>query len=70
MILMPYFLVTHLQEVTYIVKPMATLIIIRRLHLIVSLQSVDILSQATVCALRLDTAMKLIFYVRGDGTYL
>ncbi|VDC07897.1 unnamed protein product [Peniophora sp. CBMAI 1063] len=32
-------IVTHLQEITFVVKPMATLIITRRLYLIASLQS-------------------------------
>ncbi|KZV68519.1 STE3-domain-containing protein [Peniophora sp. CONT] len=40
-------IVTHLQVVTYIVKPMATLIITRRLYLIASLQSVDLTGKAT-----------------------
>ncbi|KZV68498.1 fungal pheromone STE3G-protein-coupled receptor, partial [Peniophora sp. CONT] len=38
--------VSHLQIVTYIVTPMATLMITRRLYLIASLQSVDLPSKA------------------------
>ena len=38
--------VSHLEMITYIVKPMATLIITRRLHMIVSLQSVDFTDRA------------------------
>ncbi|KZV68488.1 hypothetical protein PENSPDRAFT_511578 [Peniophora sp. CONT] len=38
--------VSHLQQITFVVKPMATLIITRRLYLIASLQSVDISSKA------------------------
>ncbi|KZV60800.1 fungal pheromone STE3G-protein-coupled receptor, partial [Peniophora sp. CONT] len=39
-------IVTHLQVITYIVKPMGTLIITRRLHLIASLQSVELPSKS------------------------
>ena len=45
--------VSHLQMITYIVKPMATLIITRRLHMIVSLQSVDFTDRVTVRQLSL-----------------
>lgn len=40
--------VSHLQLITAVVKPMATLIIIRRLHLIISLQSVELPSMRAV----------------------
>ena len=40
--------VSHLEMITYIVKPMATLIITRRLHMIVSLQSVDFADRAAL----------------------
>ncbi|KZV59166.1 fungal pheromone STE3G-protein-coupled receptor [Peniophora sp. CONT] len=39
-------IVSHLDLITYVVKPMATLIITRRLYLIASLQSVDLPSKA------------------------
>ncbi|KZV66748.1 STE3-domain-containing protein [Peniophora sp. CONT] len=39
-------IVTHLQGITFVVKPMATLIITRRLYLIASLQSVEIPNKA------------------------
>ena len=39
---------SHLEMITAIVKPMATLIITRRLHMIVSLQSVDFTHRAAV----------------------
>ncbi|VDC00134.1 unnamed protein product [Peniophora sp. CBMAI 1063] len=39
-------IVSHIQLITYIVKPAATLIITRRLYLIASLQSVDMPSKA------------------------
>ncbi|KZV65156.1 STE3-domain-containing protein [Peniophora sp. CONT] len=42
-------IVTHLQEITYVVKPMATLIITRRLYLIASHQSVKLPSKAARC---------------------
>ncbi|KZV69827.1 fungal pheromone STE3G-protein-coupled receptor, partial [Peniophora sp. CONT] len=41
-------IVTHLQEITFVVKPMATLIITRRLYLIASLQSVALPNKAEV----------------------
>ena len=41
-------IVTHLSLITYIVKPMATLIITRRLYLIASLQSVELPTAAEV----------------------
>ena len=41
--------VTHLQLITNVVKPMATLIISRRLYKIASLDSVDAPSNAEVC---------------------
>ena len=40
--------VAHLQMITSIVKPMATLIITRRLHMIASLKSVDFTDRAAV----------------------
>lgn len=40
--------VTHLQEITYVVKPMATLVITRRLYLIANLQSVELPNKAAV----------------------
>ena len=40
--------VSHLKVVTYIAKPMATLVITRRLYMIASLQSVDLFSDASV----------------------
>lgn len=40
--------VSHLQMFTYVVKPMATLIITRRLYLITSLQSVELPSKEAV----------------------
>lgn len=42
-------LVSRLQAVTFVVKPMATLIIMRRLYLIVGLQSVALPDEAVVC---------------------
>ncbi|KZV68511.1 STE3-domain-containing protein [Peniophora sp. CONT] len=39
-------IVSHLDMITYVVKPMATLIITRRLYLIASLQSVELPSKA------------------------
>ena len=42
-------LVSHLGIVVYVVKPMATFIITRRLWIIASLQSVDPPSKAEVC---------------------
>ncbi|KZV65151.1 fungal pheromone STE3G-protein-coupled receptor [Peniophora sp. CONT] len=39
-------IVTHVQHITFVVKPMATLIISRRLYLIASLQSVELPSKA------------------------
>ncbi|KZV65159.1 STE3-domain-containing protein [Peniophora sp. CONT] len=39
-------IVTHIQEITFVVKPMATLIITRRLNLIASLQSVELPNKA------------------------
>lgn len=41
-------LVTHLQIIAAIVKSMTTLIITRRLHLIASLESVELPSKAAV----------------------
>ncbi|KZV61584.1 hypothetical protein PENSPDRAFT_643237 [Peniophora sp. CONT] len=41
-------IVSRIQYITFVVKPMATLIITRRLHLIVSLQSVDLPDKAAV----------------------
>ena len=40
--------VSHLQMISFIVKPMATLIITRRLHMIVSLRSVDFTGRVAV----------------------
>lgn len=40
--------VTHIQLITYVVKPMASLLITRRLYLITSLQSVELPDSATV----------------------
>ncbi|KZV69822.1 fungal pheromone STE3G-protein-coupled receptor [Peniophora sp. CONT] len=48
-------IVSHLQVITFVVKPMATLIITRRLYLIASLQSVEILNKA---ARRWDLALE------------
>ena len=42
------YLVTHLQLVAAVVKPMATLIITRRLYMIASLKSVDLSGKAEV----------------------
>ena len=44
--------VSHLQLVTYVVRPMATLLITRRLYLIASLQSLDLPSAASVRTVR------------------
>ena len=44
-----YTIVSHLQVLTIVVKPMATLIITRRLYLIVSMQTIEIPSKAAVC---------------------
>ncbi|KZV71184.1 STE3-domain-containing protein [Peniophora sp. CONT] len=48
-------IVSHLQEITFVVKPMATLIITRRLYLIASLQSVELPHKA---ARRWDLALE------------
>lgn len=40
--------VSHLKIITYVVKPMATLVITRRLYLILSQQSVKFASKAAV----------------------
>lgn len=42
---------SHLQYITYVVKPMSTLIVTRRLYLIAHLQSVELPSAAEVCNL-------------------
>ncbi|KZV59958.1 hypothetical protein PENSPDRAFT_694699 [Peniophora sp. CONT] len=39
-------IVTHIEEITYVVKPMATLIVTRRLYLIASLRSVELPDKA------------------------
>lgn len=43
---------SHLQLITDVVKPMATLIITRRLYLITSLQPVTFLDRAAVCRIK------------------
>ena len=50
-LILSYTTVSHLQVLTIVVKPMATLIITRRLYLIVSMQTIEIPSQAAVCIL-------------------
>lgn len=53
--------VTRLQIVTAIVKPMATLIITRRLYIIASLQSVEPYTKAAVCHHTSDTLLSLMY---------
>ena len=58
---------THLRIITYIVKPMSTLIISRRLHLIASLQSVELPSATAVRHLCLFLTTLPISGNRGGG---
>ncbi|KZV71177.1 STE3-domain-containing protein [Peniophora sp. CONT] len=61
-------IVTHLQVIALVVKPMATLIITRRLYLIASLQSVELPNKAARrCDLALEWTLGLIIPILVAG---